>query len=224
MEVVPIVYFSDALCIWAYIAQLRIDAIKAAFAGQTRFENRFCSVFGDVPRKIAAAWGADDGYARFNAHLLHAADAFPEVKVNSSIWLAARPASSMGVHLFLKAAQLAESAGRCAPGFGDELIWAVRKAFFEDGRDIAQRSVLHDIARRLGGDPSTIETAIDDGRAFAALASDYHDAETLRVQGSPTFLLNEGRQKLYGNVGFRILEANLLELLRDPHPDQASWC
>ena len=46
----------------------------------------------------------------------------------------------------------------------------------------------------------------------------------MRLQGSPSFVLNDGRQKLYGNVGFRILEANIQELLRPPTPTQASWC
>lgn len=30
--------------------------------------------------------------------------------------------------------------------------------------------------------------------------------------------------KLYGDVGFRIIEANIEELLRVPGDDQASWC
>ena len=46
----------------------------------------------------------------------------------------------------------------------------------------------------------------------------------MRIEGSPSFVLNEGRQKLYGNVGFRIIEANIQELLRAPGGDQASWC
>ena len=46
----------------------------------------------------------------------------------------------------------------------------------------------------------------------------------MKIEGSPTFVLNEGRQKLYGNVGFRIVEANIAEMLRQPDPDQASWC
>ena len=41
---------------------------------------------------------------------------------------------------------------------------------------------------------------------------------------SPTFILNEGRQKLYGNVGYRVIEANLQELLKSPDASQASWC
>ena len=62
------------------------------------------------------------------------------------------------------------------------------------------------------------------GRAHAALAADYQDAAAMGVQGSPTFILNGGRQKLYGNVGYRILEANIQELLRTPNADQANWC
>jgi hypothetical protein len=44
------------------------------------------------------------------------------------------------------------------------------------------------------------------------------------VKGSLMMILNEGRQKLFGNVGYRIIEANIHELLREPNPDQASWC
>lgn len=224
MQTVPIIYFSDVLCIWAYIAQLRVDAIKAAFAGQVSFDDRFCSVFGDTRRKIATAWGAEDGYARFNAHLRHAAAAFPEVPVNPDIWLAVRPASSMAAHLFLKAAQLAEIAGSSPSGTTEAMMRLTRKAFFAEARDISARAVLREIATRSGADVAAVEALIDDGRAFAALAADYQDADAMRIQGSPSFVLNEGRQKLYGNVGFRIIEANIQELLRAPNPDQASWC
>ena len=50
------------------------------------------------------------------------------------------------------------------------------------------------------------------------------EAARFRIEGSPTIVLNEGRQKLYGNVGFRVIEANIAELLRDPRPGEASWC
>ena len=62
------------------------------------------------------------------------------------------------------------------------------------------------------------------GTAIALLTRDYQEAEKLRIEGSPTFVLNEGRQKLFGNVGFRIIEANIKELLKEPAGDQASWC
>ena len=43
------------------------------------------------------------------------------------------------------------------------------------------------------------------------------------VKGSPSLILNEGRQIIYGNVGYRVIEANVQELLNQPE-NQASWC
>ena len=36
--------------------------------------------------------------------------------------------------------------------------------------------------------------------------------------------MNEGRQRLFGNVGYRVLEANVNELLRNDAAGVASWC
>jgi predicted DsbA family dithiol-disulfide isomerase len=221
---VSILYFSDALCIWAHIAELRVAEVKRVFGDNVRIEHRFCSVFGDTAHKMATTWREKGGYEGFNAHLVHAAEAFPEITVNPEIWLSVRPASSTSAHLFLKAAHLDELAGRCAPGTTEAMLRAVRCAFFEDGRDIADWEVLRDLGQRSGADVARIEALIRNGAAFAALATDYHDAATIGVIGSPTFVFNEGRQKLYGNVGYRIIEANVQELLRTPQAGQASWC
>jgi predicted DsbA family dithiol-disulfide isomerase len=43
------------------------------------------------------------------------------------------------------------------------------------------------------------------------------------VTVSPTFIFNEGRQRLNGNVGYRIMEANIRELLNNPSREE-SWC
>lgn len=224
MTCVPIVYFTDVLCVWAYIAELRLAAVREAFGEQVRFEQRFCSVFGDTARKIPTTWKDRGGYEGFNAHLRHSAEAFPEIRLHPDLWLTVRPASSMGAHLFIKAAQIDEAAGGCAPGSADEALRRLRHAFFAEARDIADWRVQCEVGESAGIDPARVEALIRDGRAQAALASDLQDAEALRVQGSPTFILNEGRQKLFGNVGYRIIEANIQELLRQPKADQASWC
>jgi predicted DsbA family dithiol-disulfide isomerase len=224
VKTVPITYFSDALCIWAYIAELRVAALKRSFGEQLHLEFKFCSVFGDTARKIAKNWGGKGGFEGFNAHLLQAAAAFPEITVNPDIWLTVRPASSNSPHLFLKAVSLDEADGGCAPGTMEATLHALRRAFFEDGRDIARWEVQCDVGARSGVNAAVVEAAMHDGTAFAALAADYQDAEAMGVQGSPSFVLNDGRQKLYGNVGFRIIEANIQELLRTPQADQASWC
>ena len=221
---VPIVYYSDVLCVWAYLAQLRVDEVRQAFGARVKFEPRFCSVFGDTRRKLAIGWKDRGGYAGFNAHLRHSMAAFPEISIHPDLWLTVRPASSTSPHLFLKAVETAEADGAAPAGSGEGLAWAFRRAFFEDARNIASSSVQLDLAAAANLDLEAIQMAMADGRAHAALASDYQDADAARIQGSPTFVLNDGRQKLYGNVGYRIIEANILELLRTPRADQASWC
>ena len=96
--------------------------------------------------------------------------------------------------------------------------------FFRDCRDIARWDIQCEIAEALGVDIVAIEQFVRNGIAFARLAADYQDADKMRIEGSPSFVLNEGRQKLYGNIGFRLMEANIQELLRAPRIDEASWC
>jgi predicted DsbA family dithiol-disulfide isomerase len=103
-------------------------------------------------------------------------------------------------------------------------MWAFRSAFFMDCRDISRWDIQCDIAGGLGADIGPIEERIHSGTAFAALAADYQDADKMRIEGSPSLVLNEGRQKLYGNVGFRVIEANVQGLIHAPGPEDASWC
>ncbi len=224
MTPVPIRYFSDLLCVWAYVAEVRVAAVKAAFGDQVRFEPLFCSVFGDSPRKIGAGWASKGGYPGFNNHLREVAARFPEIEVHADLWLTVRPASSTSPHLFVKAVALAEAGGVLASGSADLAASALRRAFFHSARDISTRAVQEAVAGDLGLDLAAVRARINDGSAFAALAGDYQEADAVGIQGGPSFVLNEGRQKLYGNVGFRVLEANIQELLRAPTADQASWC
>jgi predicted DsbA family dithiol-disulfide isomerase len=229
MSAVEITYFSDVLCIWAYTSQVRIDAVKAKFGDAVRIKPRFCSVFGDTARKISSTWNDKGGHEGFNSHLRQVAARFPHIEVHPEIWLRTRPPTSASAHLFMKAVQLwdqesAPARTQSAGSIFDQVLWAFRYAFFRDCRDIARRDVQCSIAETCGADIAAIEQSIDCGMAFAGLAADYQDADKMRIEGSPSLVLNEGRQKLYGNVGFRLMEANILELLRAPRADEASWC
>jgi predicted DsbA family dithiol-disulfide isomerase len=229
MSIVEVTYFSDVLCIWAYVSQARIDAVKEKFGDTVRIEHRFCSVFGDTARKITSAWKDKGGYEGFNLHLRQVAERFPHIKVHPEIWLKTRPLTSASTHLFLKAVQQwnhesGAAGSQFSPSIFDQVTWAFRCAFFRDCRDISRWDIQCEIAEILGVDIGAIEERIHSGIAFARLAADYQDADKMRIEGSPSFVLNEGRQKLYGNVGFRLLEANIQELFRAPRSDEASWC
>jgi predicted DsbA family dithiol-disulfide isomerase len=229
MNVAEITYFSDVLCVWAYVSQARIDAVKEEFGDAVRIENRFCSVFGDTARKITSTWKDKGGYQGFNLHLRQVAESFPHIEVHPEIWLKTRPSTSASAHLFMTAVQQCEhrsgvAGGQSAPSIFDQVMWSFRCAFFRDCRDISRWDIQCEIAEALGADINAIEECVHGGAAFARLAGDYEDADKMRIEGSPSFVLNEGRQKLYGNVGFRLIEANIEELLRTPCTDEASWC
>ena len=76
----------------------------------------------------------------------------------------------------------------------------------------------------VGVSVKDVDEVIASGIAFSDLEADRRDQQSLLIQGSPTFVLNEGRQKLYGNVGYGVIEANIRELLRSPAAGTASWC
>jgi len=229
MSVVEITYFSDVLCVWAYASQARIDVVREKFGDAVRIEHRFCSVFGYTAGNISSTWKDRGGYEGFNSHLRQVAERFSHIEVHPEIWLKTRPLTSASTHLFMKAAQQLDresgaTGGQSAASVFDRVMWAFRRAFFRDCRDISRWDIQCEIAEALGADIGAIEERIHSGIAFARLAADYQDAGKMRIEGSPSFVLNEGRQKLYGNVGFRLIEANIQELLRAPRTEEASWC
>jgi predicted DsbA family dithiol-disulfide isomerase len=71
----------------------------------------------------------------------------------------------------------------------DQLMWAFRRAFFRDCRDISHWDIQCEIAADLGADIGAIEERIHSGAAFAALAADYQDADKMRIGGNPSLCL-----------------------------------
>ncbi|VAW18510.1 DsbA-like thioredoxin domain protein [hydrothermal vent metagenome] len=232
MSPIRISYYSDVLCIWAYASQRRLEQLVASFGDQISIETRYCSVFPDVWGKIEDKWGKRGGFEGFGRHSLEVAQKFEHIKVNERIWLDARPRTSASPHLFLKAIEAIE-----ADQLGPELekqpylerlssraAWAMRLKFFAQGKDIANWQVHSEIAAEIGVDYDLVEEKIRSSEALALLAIDYDLSRKNNVEGSPTFIMNEGRQKLFGNVGYRLLEANVKELLRNHSREEASWC
>ena len=105
----------------------------------------------------------------------------------------------------------------------ENTAWELRLAFFRDLIDISNFNAQMEIAEHLELPFQKIEKLIKTGAAFAALDDDLQLKEKYGVTGSPTLILNEGRQMIYGNVGYRVIEANVQELLSQPE-SHASWC
>ena len=223
MDRVKISYFTDALCVWAYVSQVRMDELKANFKDAVELDCRYFHVFGNVANKMATTWRERGGLPAYRRHVREIVEKFGHVPLHEQTWETDVPKSSMPAHLFLCAIRHVESSSRCAPNSGYRAAWALREAFFRHGRDISQRKVLFEIAESIGLPAAEIEDAVATGAAHAALAEDLELARTQSIAASPTLLFNEGRQRLTGNVGYRIIEANIRELVEGA-PGQLSWC
>lgn len=223
MNPVKISYFTDALCVWAYVSQIRMDELKANFKDAVEIECRYFHVFGNVSSKMDTAWKQRGGLSAYRQHVREVVEKFGHVELHERTWQADVPKSSMPAHLWLCAIRDVQTAARCAPGSSDRAAWAFRDAFFRHGRDISQAKVLLDIVESIGLPAAEIRDAVATGAAYAALADDLELARAQSIAASPTLLFNEGRQRLTGNVGYRIIEANIRELL-ETSPGQLSWC
>lgn len=231
-EPTVITHFSDVLCIWAYVAQIRIDELKSKFGSQILMEYHFIPVFGAVEKKISAGWKDRNGFEGYSRYVKNVAADFDHVQVHPEIWTRNIPKSSASCHLFLKAIQLLEQRGELSEepkpdksgvSLFERVVWEFRESFFRDLVNISEFDSQVGISDRMGLPTTKIKSLIENGEAFAAMMADVEEKEKSQVAGSPSFIFNQGRQKIYGNVGYRIIEASIKEFLHRPS-DLASWC
>ncbi len=209
-------YYSDILCVWAWISQKRLDELEAKFGTQIETRFHFIDVFGDAPGKFDSAWKAKGGLAGYRKHLEEVLEPF-EMAIHEDTWRTVVPHSSLNAHLVAKAVQNVAGADALA-----KTLRTLRSAFFEQAQDVSDFDSLISIVSQLEIDPPAIREDIATGKAASALMRDYKQADDLKLRGSPSFVLDGGRQILFGNVGYRVLHANVEELL-NAH-DYASWC
>jgi len=211
-------YYTDMLCVWAWIAQRRIDELDEQWGGKVRLRHHFVNVFGDTQAKMEKQWSDRGGFEGFAKHVQDSARTYEEAPLHPDLWLRVRPTTSATSHILLKAVELIESHDAMV-----SMAARIRHAFFVDAVDISDLANLIAIAETSGLPAAELNASLLSGQAMAALLSDYSRAEEHGIKGSPSWVMNGGRQILYGNVGYRILNANVEELLH--HPEQeASWC
>ena len=220
---VTIDYFSDVLCVWAYVSQARLDELDTAFGENVQVNQHFITLFGNTENRIGTGWKNKDGFAGFNRHVIDICEQFEQVSVHSDVWLGCRPKTSGTAHLFLKAVQVWLLDQKLDLSILDKLIWDVRCQFFVEAKDIGCLTILLPLLDQYDLPRADIEVLCINGEAMAGLCNDMALRDNHKLEGSPTYLLNNGRQKLYGNVGYRIIEANVQELLQRPE-GMASWC
>lgn len=211
-------YYSDLLCVWAWIAQKRLDELNQKLSDKIEIHYHFINIFGDTQTKMSNQWASKGGYEGFSNHVIESAKPYFNAPVSNEIWSKVRPTTSANAHLILKAVELNYGKAK-----GVDIALVLRKAFFVNAVDVSDFKCLYSLLESSGIDLSKIKSSISDGEAMAALMSDYHSAQQLGLKGSPTYIIDNGRQTLYGNVGYRVLLASIEEQLKQPI-NEASWC
>jgi predicted DsbA family dithiol-disulfide isomerase len=227
MTPLKILHFSDVLCVWAYAGQDNLIKLVEQFGNRVQVEEHFCSIFPDTQTKITKTWHDRGGFGGYADHVKMVANGFEKLSVHEDVWSKVRPKSSASPQLYIKAIELLEY-GVTEASFPNRLsncaAKELRTAFFAEAEDISDWTVQSSISEKIGVDFDKVRKKIETGEAIAKLAADYELGQSLHVQGSPTYILNDGRQILFGNISYRILEANVSELLSERGYENGSVC
>lgn len=86
-------------------------------------------------------------------------------------------------------------------GLGEPFHKGVFRAYFAEGRNIAQLDILLDIVRSAGGDPEEARAAVRESRYEEAVDRDWRHSRKLGITAVPTFVC-DGRH-LVGAHPFR---------------------
>lgn len=216
----PIVidYYSDVLCIWSWIAQRRIDELEANFGNNIEIRFRYTDVFGDVFGKMERQWQDRGGFNGFAEHVYESASRFDYIDLSPDLWRNVRPQSSALTHCYIKAVALAY--GEVAAKDYDR---KVRESFFSKGQNVGESAILESVLASTLPETDPALKRIATGEAIAAVMADYQASRLLNIKGSPSYVMDNGRQVLFGNVGYRVIHANVEQLLKNP-AGEASWC
>lgn len=211
-------YWSDPLCIWAFVAQDKLERILGDFGAHLAVDYHVIPVFGSIPARFASGPWRAEGVAGRVAATRRIAVQHGRPDVSGRCWEGDCPASSWAPGAAIKAVFAAEHAGLCAPGSGARFQVRLRERFFVDELNIARRAVQLGVAEELGIARAPLEERLDDGSALALLWDDFAEKERLRLQGSPTFVFDGGRAMLYGNFAHGVLQSTVEELIRGAEP------
>lgn len=223
MSALKINHYSDVLCVWAYISQVRVQELRDTFKDDVAFSYHYIDIFGDIRSKMHAQWDSRGGLEGYASHVHEIGNKFDHVSLHNGIWRNNVPESSMPAHLFLSAAAHLEAEEPALRGAQERLDHLIRMAFFELNADVSDNDTLVQLVDEAMLPVDSLLGVMRRGIAHAKLSSGLKLARESGVKSSPTMIFNEGRQMLSGNVGYRILEANVRELLEAPG-DQQSWC
>jgi predicted DsbA family dithiol-disulfide isomerase len=206
-------YWSDPMCIWAFVGQSKLDRILDEWGAFIDVDYRLVPVFGSVPWRYSEGGWAQAGPEGRRESTRKLAEQHGIDGVTGEIWTRCTPHSSWSSGAAAKAVFEMEADDDAEAGAGAAYLLELREHFFRRNRNICQRVEQLDVAERVGIDRGAFERRLDDGSALACLWEDANQREDLGVRGSPSYVFDGGRAVLYGNFPFSVLHSVVDELI-----------
>jgi predicted DsbA family dithiol-disulfide isomerase len=170
--------WTEYYCPWSYIAAVRLHAVMPEFAGQVMLRTRAfpLEVVGGGPpnrHELEQEWwlaAQQEPLAEFAPY-------------RSTDW----PQST------LAAFDAVACAHRQGVDVGHDFDLRVRRAFFNESRNIGRREVMADLAREAGLDMSAFERDFGDPAIRQGVLADArYGHDQLGVRGTPTLMSSDG--------------------------------
>ncbi len=212
-RIVPVSVYSDYTCPWCYVGLRRLDRLREELPEGLELDVtwRPFEIHPEVPREgmpVEDLGYPEERWQVMQAHLRRQAAA-------EGIEVANRPKVS-NTHRALAASVYAqeEEPGRF-PSFHEGLF----RAYFSEGRDLGDESVILDVAEDAGLDVGALREALEDRRFDSALEETSRDARRRGISGTPTFLFGWG----YAAVGAQPVERLRNALERALEEDEGAF-
>lgn len=175
---VEVVFFHDVLCAWSYIADQRLQLLRAQYGPALSWSARGFPLRPDdhAPDKKQRAV--------FARHFRRAAKEREGSGVVADLWTGGdAPASSLPPLVALEAArQQSEEAH-------DRLQQALRQAAFLRGMNVCRRDVIVELAGSSGLDLPRFLEAFDDPRTEERVHEGVMEAESMEIKGVPALVI-----------------------------------
>lgn len=180
VEPVEIVFHSDVLCPWCYIAERRLQHLAEEFAGVVTIRHSPFALYLDDRLPTAAE------RRRYAAQVRKAAKEPDAKDFSPALWLAPDPPTSSYPPLAALAAARAQG-----PAAETRLRLALRKAAFVRGLNISRRDVILEVADAAGLDPAKLAVGLSSTAVERSVAEEHEAAMEENIDAIPAIVIGD---------------------------------
>ena len=190
MSKIKVEIWSDVVCPFCYIGKRRFEHALEKFPNRNEVEIEWRSFQLDPEVKPVPGMSINEYLARRKGVSVAEGKQMNDYMANM--------AKEVGLHYDFDKAVVANSfdAHRLIQlakdhGKGDKMEERLFKAYFTEGKNTADHSVLIQLGTEIGLDPATIKKVLDSSEYADKVEQDIYEAQQIGVRGVPYFVLND---------------------------------